>query len=79
MLGIESLLAMFSTQVFQLPESVTPTSWILDTHYDFLERRFQINIFGCKGSKTIFYKQISKELNKTVMFQIWGLGGRAGK
>ena len=29
-------------QVFQLPESVSPTSWILDTHYAFLEQRSQI-------------------------------------
>ena len=29
-------------QVFQLPQSVSPTSWILDTHYAFLEQRSRI-------------------------------------
>ena len=46
-------------QVFQLPQSVTPTSWILDTHYAFLEQRSTILRTRKKGKIQKSYDQKS--------------------
>ena len=47
--------AYFVYQVFQLPQSVSPTSWILDTHYAFLEQRSSMRAIYEPGTKSFRY------------------------
>ena len=45
----------FVYQVFQLPQSVSATSWILDTHYAFLEQRSSMRAIYEPGTKSFRY------------------------